>query len=152
MAGKNVDLTLPKTDMQDDAQRTPRDPSSQHTEYSLGGIPLFAQTPAFTTIDVGKMVSGVVDSSMERQRIDARLNGFDPKNNPAWYSITQKFGANIKQSELLSIATVLANSANIKLDRDAKRRKTVLIKWFEENWNSISHLLNYVVLEDVGTN
>ena len=84
----------------------------------------------------------------EKERIAERLAGFNPKDNSVWHEITQRFGASIKQPELLSIANVLAQNANIKLDRDAKRRKSVLIKWFEENWASIRPFLDYVVLED----
>lgn len=87
-------------------------------------------------------------TNREKERISDRLHGFDPKDNIAWKEITQRFGTNIKQPELLSIAEVLANYANVKLDRDAKRRKTVLIKWFSENWSLISPYLSYVVLED----
>jgi hypothetical protein len=36
----------------------------------------------------------------------------------------------------------------VHLDRDAKRRKSVLLKWFEENWNAIYPFLDYVVLEE----
>lgn len=84
----------------------------------------------------------------EKERIAERLGTFNPKDNVVWHEITQRFGANIKQPELLSIANVLAQNAGIKLDRDAKRRKSVLIKWFEENWNAIQPFLAYVVLED----
>ena len=87
-------------------------------------------------------------ATREKRRIANRLQGFNPKDNTAWYQITQKFGSNIKQPELLSIAEVCANSAGIKLDRDAKRRKSVLIKWFDENWPRIQPFLNFVILED----
>ena len=85
-------------------------------------------------------------SNRERERISSRLEGFNPRDNPVWREITHRFGSNIKQPELLSIANVLSQSARIKLDRDAKRRKTVLIKWFQENWTSIYPYLDYVVL------
>ena len=88
------------------------------------------------------------DNIKEKDRIFQRMSGFDPKDNQAWREITARFGSNIKHPELLSIAEVLAKNANVKLDRDAKRRKTVLIKWFSENWVAISPFLNYVVLED----
>ena len=84
----------------------------------------------------------------EKKRISERLNGFNPRENNAWKEISRRFGSSIKQPELLSIATILANNANIRLDRDAKRRKTVLIKWFQENWDTISPFLDYVVLEE----
>lgn len=88
------------------------------------------------------------DGNKEKERITNRLSGFNPKDNVAWREITSRFGNNIKQQELLSIANVLANSASLKLDRDAKRRKCVLIKWFEENWQAIFPFLDYVVLEE----
>ena len=84
----------------------------------------------------------------EKKRISGRLSGFNPKESPVWKEITKRFGVNIKQPELVSIASVLAGSANIKLDRDAKRRKTVLIKWFDENYAAISPFLDYVVLQE----
>jgi hypothetical protein len=88
------------------------------------------------------------DKTPEKSRIATRLDGFNPKDNDVWRAITGKFGATLKQPELLSIARILSANANIKLDRDAKRRKSVLVKWFEENWSSISPFLEYVVLED----
>jgi hypothetical protein len=88
------------------------------------------------------------DVNKEKDRIAGRLTGFNVKDNPAWKEITAKFGTNIKQPELLSIADVLARHANIKLDRDAKRRKAVLIKWFNENWTSLQPWLDFVVLEE----
>ena len=88
------------------------------------------------------------EENPEKKRISNRLSGFNAKDNIAWKEITRRFGSNIKQPELLSIAQAIANCANIRLDRDAKRRKSVLIKWFNENWNSICSYLNYVVLED----
>ena len=88
------------------------------------------------------------EANNEKKRISERLNGFNPRDNNAWKEISRRFGSNIKHPELLSIANVLASSANVRLDRDAKRRKTVLIKWFQENWAAISPFLDYVVLED----
>jgi hypothetical protein len=92
--------------------------------------------------------SGISTGVPEKQRIANRLQGFNPKDNQIWNALAQKFGTNLKQPELLSIAAVLSKSANVRLDRDAKRRKSVLLKWFEENWNSICPFLDYVVLAD----
>jgi hypothetical protein len=98
------------------------------------------------------MPASQIESNQEKERIASRLNGFNPKDNMVWRAISDRFGANIKQPELLSIATVISKSTGIKLDRDAKRRKSVLIKWFEENWASIAPYLEYVVLEDSHNN
>lgn len=83
----------------------------------------------------------------EKIRIQDRLQGFVPKLSRPWIEIQNRFGDNITHGELLSIAEVLAASARIFLDRDAKRRKSVLIKWFHENWLKIYPFLNYIILE-----
>lgn len=84
----------------------------------------------------------------EKIRVFKRLSGFVAKESMVWMELTRRFGDNLKHGELLSIAEVVSVNANILLDRDAKRRKTVLIKWFQENWAQIHPFLNYVVLED----
>lgn len=89
-----------------------------------------------------------VAETPEKARISERLKDFNPRETDAWKKITQKFGPNIKQPELISIANLLASQAKIKLDRDAKRRKSVLIKWFQEHWDEISCYIDFVVLED----
>ena len=103
-----------------------------------------------TPLELSKVLpSGTpTEQNKEKERIAGRLNGFNPKDNEAWREIAKRFGSNIKQPELLSIAQVLANQANVKLDRDAKRRKSVLIKWFHENWPALQQYMEYVFLED----
>jgi hypothetical protein len=126
----------------------------------LGGDPniaaitnLLLQNRDFQPSQLTEMVAfNNGEVSKEKERISSRMAGFNPKDNDVWRKITERFGPNIKQPELLSIAQVLSSSCNVKLDRDAKRRKSVLIKWFEENWGTISPFLDYVVLEDSGRN
>jgi hypothetical protein len=122
---------------------------------ALKDEPNFAQLALFMGYagqggDFGQLAGAplALDTSKEKERIASRLNGFNSKDTSVWKAITQRFGNNIKQPELLSMAQVLASHANIKLDRDAKRRKCVLVKWFEENWAAIEPYLPYVVLED----
>jgi hypothetical protein len=102
--------------------------------------------------DMSQVVEGPEGAPLnkEKVRILGRLKDFNAKDCSVWREITGRFGRNIKQPELLSIASVLAGHANIKLDRDARRRKTVLVKWFEENWPALQPYLDYVVLEDRG--
>lgn len=111
---------------------------------------LITSHPELASSEIQQLIniSQPMEQNKEKERIANRLMGFNPKDNSVWREISTRFGANIKQPELLSIAQVLASSANIKLDRDAKRRKSVLIKWFEENWGQIQPYLDYVVLED----
>lgn len=85
----------------------------------------------------------------EKVRVAIRLSGFNPKDNYVINEINKRFGPNIKHGELVAIAQAIAEKAQIKLDRDAKRRKNVLLKWFHENWDTISPFLDYIVLEDM---
>jgi len=89
-----------------------------------------------------------IPTNDEKMRIAYRLQGFNPKDNHVTQEITRRFGSNLKQGELVGIAQVIAEKAQIKLDRDAKRRKNVLLKWFSENWETITPFLDYIVLED----
>ena len=122
-------------------------PVKQDPIYDQASLMTQYMQPQFAG-DASKLFNTEQSTTKEKERIASRLSGFNPKDNIVWHEITQRFGASIKQPELLSIATVLAQNANVKLDRDAKRRKSVLIKWFEENWAAIHPFLDYVVLED----
>lgn len=87
-------------------------------------------------------------NEIERKRVDARLNGFIYKESAAWRVITERYGDNLNQNELLSLAEVIAAQLNLKVDREAKRRKEVLIKWYDEHLEKIKSLLPLIVLED----
>jgi hypothetical protein len=95
--------------------------------------------------------SATAPVNSEKERIASRLQGFDHRDNDVWKAISRKFGTNLKQEELLSIANVLAERAGVHLDRDAKRRKAVLVKWFNENWAAVSPYLDYIVLQSAPT-
>lgn len=91
----------------------------------------------------------------ERKKIDERLRGFSLNESAAWKDICDRFGPNLNQTELLSIAEVLCYEVNhsqrnfpLKVDREAKRRKEVLIKWFDENYVDLQPHLKTIVLED----
>lgn len=84
------------------------------------------------------------DLSAETLRIAARMNNFEWKSSCAWKEISNRFGQNVSHSQLKQLGMMLANDAHIVPDRDAKRRKTVLIKWMDENWTKLSPFLqNY---------
>ena len=117
----------------------------QQTRARLPGYP--AQSTPQITLSQVQIMTGL-QMNQERFRIAIRLAGFDPKDNIVTKEITRRFGSNIKQGELINIAEVIAEHAKIKLDRDARRRKNVLLKWFEEHWAQIKPYLDWIVLED----
>lgn len=83
----------------------------------------------------------------EKERLQTRLQGFDYKKSYVYQQIYQQFGV-ITFSELTSIATLVSKTIHISLDRDAKRRKIVLYKWFDEHWNQIQPYIQYIRLSD----
>ena len=91
-------------------------------------------------------------NDLERRRVDRRLEGFNITNSRAWKEICQRYGPSLNQTELLSLAEVISMNLSLKVDREAKRRKEVLIKWYDENFDEIRPFLDYVILEDVDGN
>jgi hypothetical protein len=84
--------------------------------------------------------------SGELDRIQRRLDGFDWQKSRAWLHLCCQFGPRLNQEELVSIAELVGNHLGIRPDRDARRRKIVMIKWFEEHWTAIQPVLRLVVL------
>jgi hypothetical protein len=86
--------------------------------------------------------------SEERERVQRRVEGFDWQKSHTWLQLSCFYGPKLKQDELVSIAGICAQKLDIRLDRDARRRKVVMIKWFEENWFRIRQILPFIVLDN----
>ena len=83
----------------------------------------------------------------ERRRNKARMEGFDQKTSHAYAVLCKRFGPKLSQQELLALAQVVSENLKIQLDREASRRKSVLIKWFDENFAKMeSFLANNVMV------
>lgn len=88
-------------------------------------------------------------NDFERLHNRQRMAGFDEKTSRAYTFLCKRFGPKMSQQELLSLAQVVTDTLDIPLDREASRRKKVLIKWFDENFASIEHFLeNNVMVSD----
>jgi hypothetical protein len=87
--------------------------------------------------------------SSEIQRIQRRIEGFDWQESGIWAFLCWLFGPKLSQDELVSLGGLVARTLGIQLDRDARRRKSVMIKWFEEHWIEIQPLLWFVRLDEV---
>jgi hypothetical protein len=85
-------------------------------------------------------------ASEECFRINRRVGGFDWTKSYAWIELAERYGPKLVHAELVSIADLAASRLHIKLDRDARRRKVVMLKWFEENWALIRPLLEEIEL------
>jgi hypothetical protein len=85
--------------------------------------------------------------SGELARIQARLKGFDWEKSQSWAYFEGHYGPRISHGELLSIADLIATRTGIFPDRDARRRKSVLLKWFDDNWSRVVPWLGLVYLD-----
>ena len=92
--------------------------------------------------------SNRIQKEGEIERIKKRIDGFKYQNSRAWMVLSQRFGEKVTHDELVSVAEIIKPFSGIKLDRDARRRKNVIIKWFDDNWSIVEHYINYVILED----
>lgn len=85
----------------------------------------------------------------EMRFVKKKLDGFNPSNCDAWKLLTNRFGPKISQEQLLSLAIVLSRHLNINLYREYKRRKSMLIKWYNENLIKIwPFIVNQIVITD----
>jgi hypothetical protein len=91
-------------------------------------------------------------NDFEKLRNTERLIGFNERNSIAWSFLSQRFGPKLTRLELVSLAQVVSEHLRIPLDREAFRRRRVLLKWFEENWAYVEPFLrtNVVVLDTAG--
>jgi hypothetical protein len=77
-----------------------------------------------------------------------RLKNFNPDTCAAKMLLTELYGP-INGQDLLSLAKVCSHYLNIYLDREASRRKVVLMKWFDENIMDIEPFLRrHIVIEN----
>jgi hypothetical protein len=90
--------------------------------------------------------------SEEKLRISKRVENWSVDRSQVWKKLQEIFGEKIQLNALLCVASQLSEQAGVILDRDAKRRKNILVKWFEEHWESLSpHLDRWVAEHQVAT-
>jgi hypothetical protein len=85
----------------------------------------------------------------DRILTEMRLKDFDPEHCPAATLLTRLFGTTINATDLVRLAETCAFCLDIYLDREARRRKSVLLKWFDENLQAIGPFLSeHIVVEN----
>lgn len=82
------------------------------------------------------------------ERVAKRLKDFDCHKSFISKLLKLRYGPkDLRRSQLLTIASECCKlDESLKVDRDAKRNKTVLLKWFEENSDRIIPLLDKIKL------
>ena len=84
----------------------------------------------------------------EAEKVIKRLNGFNSEGCNAKSQLDLLFSSSTTHQELLSIAEVLCLHTGLKLTRLDKRNKSVLIKWYQDNWNTVAPFLCKIQLLD----
>lgn len=82
----------------------------------------------------------------ELLRVNQLVQGFNANKSNAWIYLKSNYGDKITHNELIHIAKIVSVYTGIRVSRDAKRRKVVLLKWFDENWHAIKPVLAMVSL------
>ena len=89
-----------------------------------------------------------VKSSSDKKKVQQILKGFDPNISEAVMYLKTKYG-DLKQYEYLQIAEYCTEKIpSLTLDRESKRRKEVLLKWFDENFSILKPVLDDIVVEN----
>jgi hypothetical protein len=83
----------------------------------------------------------------ERRKLNHRIANFRVFESKAWQELASRGWDGLTHAELLSVAQVLVNKLSIPVDREAKRRKCILVKWFDEHLEDIRPLLDFIHLE-----
>jgi hypothetical protein len=77
----------------------------------------------------------------ERSLLEAQLRNFDLGSSPPYQLFQAKGWNSMKFPEMVSVCEVLSKESHVQMDREAKRRKTVLFKWLSDNWTQLkSHV------------
>jgi hypothetical protein len=83
----------------------------------------------------------------ERQCLQTRLKGFHKLTSPSYQAFQERGLSDRRFPEIVSIIEVLADYANLPMDRECKRRKSVLFGWADRQWHILEPLLPLISLE-----
>lgn len=97
--------------------------------------------------------SQAIQKEYEKLLLEDKLTHFNPSTSEAWKKLTSKYGEKLNHAELKCLAQVISANLDIELSRETKRRKNMLIKWFDENLNKIWPFIEeHIEVEDVDGN
>jgi hypothetical protein len=72
----------------------------------------------------------------ERLILNNRLQSFEMKKSKSFFFFQEQGWTTRPFSNLVSIAELFSHKTGILMDRESKRRKTLLFKWLEDNWEA----------------
>lgn len=101
---------------------------------------------------LGELVSELEEclSSQQAHPTFVKDGVYDFKSGRAYAKITAKFGLDIRVFELQAIASTICKKIQqrgiqLKMTRDAKRKKSELYRWFDQHWDQVGPMVEKVV-------
>ena len=87
---------------------------------------------------------------IEKLLIMNRMKDFDPNKGRVNDMFMNMFGYVPTREQLLSLARVVSIYLHLQLDREAFRRKEVLIKWYDEHYETVFPFIqNHIKIEGI---
>lgn len=65
------------------------------------------------------------------------------KDGPAYKKVVERYGYDIEMRYLLSIARPFSKMLNLRLPREAQRKKTELYRWLDVHWDQVGPLMDH---------
>lgn len=90
-------------------------------------------------------------SGYEANAVKRELGNFDARNSQAWDVLVDKFGMEMRLFEIVKIAQILYQRFPMqltKISRNASRSMPLIIKWYQDNLNTVLPYLNCFTLCD----
>jgi hypothetical protein len=89
-------------------------------------------------------------SMTEHDIADARLAGFDPRGSNGEKLLQAISGENkLTRCGLSCFCSVLAALSAVPLPRDMTRRKVLLVKWMDLNYDTLEPFVKFMVLHPI---
>jgi hypothetical protein len=83
----------------------------------------------------------------ERAIAEMRLGEFSAQGSRGLQLLQQMFPrSDMTRRSMYSLATILGALANVPLERDFSRRKELIIKWFDDNYDALEPFLRFIEL------
>ena len=88
----------------------------------------------------------------EKERIDKLMGDFNYKESNTWYLIKSLFGRELNQNELFHLSMIFEEITGCRIGRDQKRNKGLLVKLFDDNFNTFEPFIYRVGCVDSAGN
>jgi hypothetical protein len=85
--------------------------------------------------------------AQERQIIESRTRNFNWNSSAPWLFFVRQGWTDRTFPEMIGIAQIMADGTGIELDREAKRRKSILFQWMDQHWHVLQPIANTMKIQ-----